>query len=232
MFRSHVLILAVVVFSLTLSGCISAQSMVDPGFPKVTYDDVKKRPEPLRLNLAVEFQRNGEHQPKVDSTIQDHAERVLRASGVITPTTDGPDGDIRIVMNHIADKGTAVAKGIGTGLTFGLATSTVTDSYEMDVMVNAKGKTAQKRGIRHALHTTVGNAALPGSAWVQIEPSAVEVDRCLEVLHVPEAAGHALDLLNLAVEPLAHRVGHRMLVVGQDVIDVPADGLGCLADRL
>jgi len=164
MFRASFRVIAVVVFALTLSGCISARSMVDPGFQKVTYDDVKRRSEPLRLKLAVEFQRNGEHFPKVDSTIQDQAERVLRASGVITPTADGPDGDIRVVVNNIADKGTAIAKGIGTGLTFGLAASVVTDSYEMDVMVNSKGKTAEKRGIRHAIHTTVGNALLPEAA--------------------------------------------------------------------
>ena len=53
----------------------------------------------------------------------------------------------------------------------------------------------------------------------------MEVDRRLEVLDVAEAAGHALDRLDLAVEPLAHRVGDRMLVVGQDVVDVPADRL-------
>lgn len=51
--------------------------------------------------------------------------------------------------------------------------------------------------------------ALPGLAWIQIESAIVEVDRRLEVLDVAKATGHALDLLNLAVEPLAHRVGHR-----------------------
>src|SRR6185437_2243149 len=74
--------------------------------------------------------------------------------------------------------------------------------------------------------------ALPGSAWVQIEPSAVEVDGCLEVLDVAETAGHALDLLNLALESLTHRVGHRMLVVGHDVVDVPTNRLSRLAHRL
>ena len=59
----------------------------------------------------------------------------------------------------------------------------------------------------------------------------MEVDGCLEVRDVPEAARHALDLLNLDVESLTHRVGHRMLVVGQDVVDVPADRLRRLADR-
>jgi hypothetical protein len=56
-------------------------------------------------------------------------------------------------------------------------------------------------------------------------PSAVEVDGRLEMLTVTKAAGHALDLLNLAVESLTHGVGHRMLVVGQDIIDVPPNRL-------
>jgi hypothetical protein len=51
------------------------------------------------------------------------------------------------------------------------------------------------------------------------------------VLGVAEPEGHALDLLDLAVEPLAHRVGDRMVVVGQDVVDVSADRLCRLAYR-
>ena len=74
--------------------------------------------------------------------------------------------------------------------------------------------------------------AVPGLAWVKIESPAVEVDGRLEILEVPESAGHALDLLNLAVESLAHRVGHPVLVVGQDVVDVPVDRLGRFANRL
>ena len=60
----------------------------------------------------------------------------------------------------------------------------------------------------------------------------MEVDDRLEVLDVPESAGHALDLLNLAVESLAHRVGRRMLEVGQDVVNVPANRLSRLANGL
>ena len=49
----------------------------------------------------------------------------------------------------------------------------------------------------------------------------MKVDRRLEVLGIPEATRHTLDLLNLAVESLTHRIRHRMLVVGHDVVDVP-----------
>jgi hypothetical protein len=41
-----------------------------------------------------------------------------------------------------------------------------------------------------------------------IETDGVEVDSRLEVLDIPEAAGHASDFLNLAIEPLAHRASH------------------------
>ncbi len=56
-------------------------------------------------------------------------------------------------------------------------------------------------------------------------------DGRLEVRKVSEAAGHTLDSLKFAVESLAHRVGHWRLVVGQNVMDVPADRLSRLANR-
>ncbi len=59
----------------------------------------------------------------------------------------------------------------------------------------------------------------------------MEIDRRLEMLDVAEAVGHVLDLLDLAVEPLAHRVGDRMVVIGQDVLDMPADRFCCLVHR-
>jgi hypothetical protein len=45
------------------------------------------------------------------------------------------------------------------------------------------------------------------------------------MLGVAETTGYAFDVLGLAVEPLASRVGDRMLVVGQDVVDVPTMAL-------
>ncbi len=70
---------------------------------------------------------------------------------------------------------------------------------------------------------------LPTLAWVKIQPATVKIDSRLEVLDVTETAGHVLDLLNLTVESLAPCVGHGMLVVRQDVVDMPAHRLGRLA---
>lgn len=98
-----VVLLAIVTFG--IGGCMSPKSFVDPAYPKVSYDQITKRQSPLRLNLTVEFQRNGEHLPKVDSTLRDNTERVLRASGVIVPVSDASEGQIRVVVNNIADRG-------------------------------------------------------------------------------------------------------------------------------
>jgi len=77
--------------------------------------------------------------------------------------------------------------------------------------------------------STLKNMGLPTLAWVKIQSSTVKIDSRLEILDVTEPAGHVLDLLNLTVESLAHCVGHGMLVVRQDVVNMSAHRLGRLA---
>ena len=71
--------------------------------------------------------------------------------------------------------------------------------------------------------------ALPGLAWARIKPSTMKVDGRLEVFDVTVAANPVFALLNLAVESFTHRIGHRMLEVGQDILDMPRNRLGRLA---
>lgn len=52
----------------------------------------------------------------------------------------------------------------------------------------------------------------------------MEVDRCLAILTITEAARHVHDLLNSAGELLTHGVGQLSLVVSQGDIDMSADG--------
>jgi hypothetical protein len=54
----------------------------------------------------------------------------------------------------------AVGKGFGTGLTFGLAGSHVTDGYEMTVRLT-QGTTVTERAYSHAILSTIGNASGP-----------------------------------------------------------------------
>ena len=53
-------LVAVVLCSSALIGCVSPRSFVDPSVPKLSYEDLRKRAEPLKLKVDVEFQRNGQ----------------------------------------------------------------------------------------------------------------------------------------------------------------------------
>jgi hypothetical protein len=172
------MLLSIAVASLMLTGCISPRSFVDPSFPKVAYEDIKKRNEPLRLKLVVEFQRSGKPYPRADSTLRDNAERILRASGMVTPVADPSGGEIKVVVNNFGDVGSAFAKGFGTGLTFGLIGSTVTDGYEMSIFITANGKTISRTGIKHAIHTAIGNTSIPAN--IETFPINVAFEKVLE----------------------------------------------------
>jgi len=169
---------AILLVAAALSGCISPKSVIDPTYPKVAYEDLKRNAEPPRLKLSVEFQRNGSPHPKADPFLRDNAERVLRASGIVTPTSEPGDGEIHIVMNNIADMGSAAAKGFGTGLTFGLVGSTVTDAYEMSVTITIGNRSISRTSIKHAIHTAVGNASLPEG--LETLPPSIAASRVLE----------------------------------------------------
>lgn len=164
--------------ALLLTGCISSKSFVDPTYPKVTYEQLQRRAAPLRLSLTSQFQRNGEPFPRADPILKDNADRVLRASGVVLPVTDKADGQMRIVVNNIADSAAAGAKGFGTGLTFGLVGTTVTDAYEMTVAITVGDKTFTRTAVKHAIHTAIGNTSVPPG--LETLPLQVAFERVLE----------------------------------------------------
>jgi hypothetical protein len=171
------LIFTVVVAAL-LTGCITAKSFVDPSYPKYTYESIKRPATPLKLTLVTEFQRNGERLPRADAALRDNTERIFRASGVIVPTTDSPEGQVKVVVNNVVDRGAAAAKGFGTGLTFGLAGSTVVDAYELTLVISANGKTYSSIAIKHQLFTAIGNTSTPEG--VETVPIGIAFQRVLE----------------------------------------------------
>lgn len=66
-----------------------------------------------------------------------------------------------MIVNNISDLGKAAAKGLGTGLTFVLAGSTVTDYYEMEATLSLNDKVINKINYKHALYSTVGLKKAP-----------------------------------------------------------------------
>ena len=90
--------------------------------------------------------------------------RTLETSKLFAYVTFTPGDSIDrmdVVMNNVGDVGEAVAKGVGTGLTLGLAGSMVTDGYFFTATYQAVGKEPVRKVYKHALHSTVGNAKDP-----------------------------------------------------------------------
>lgn len=148
--------------SLLLWGCTS--SYVDPQYKNVTMADIKAPAEKYRIRLHTEFQTNGTPNERATKLFTERAREALEKTGVVVivaETDTAPAADLRIVMNNVGDVGAAAAKGFGTGLTFGLVGSMVTDGYVFDASYTPQGGNVIKRHYKHAIHTTVGNAEGP-----------------------------------------------------------------------
>ena len=157
---------AVIVLGLFLCGAACAstsKSYVDTSYGKIQYSDIAKPAQPYKLKLKVEFQRNGQHLPAVDSQLMQQVDSVVRASGFATPVGDAePASDsLTIVVNNIADLAEARRKGFTTGSTFFLKGSVVTDNYEMQVTATIGGKTVSRSGYKGAILTAIGRASGP-----------------------------------------------------------------------
>ncbi len=161
-------ITAILIAIALLSGCISTKSYVDPTFSRASYDDIMQVDQRYDAVVEVEFQRNGEVFERAQSEVENYVLRSLRATGVVNPVEKG-GVSLRIVVNNVADLGEAAAKGFGTGLTFGLAGSVVTDYYEVTIEYTDENGNVTTYDYKHALHTTVGNKQAP---MENVEPTS------------------------------------------------------------
>lgn len=164
MFRKIELV-TVLFMCVSVTGCLSTKSYVDPEFRKAAYSDIGKVATKYKGNIDVEFQRNGKHLSKVDKELRTHVEKVFRATGVVELTTEPVELKIKVIANNIADLDEARRKGFATGLTFGAAGTTVTDYYDFTIECQ-NGGTNKSFTYKHAIHTTVGNSPAP----IPVEP--------------------------------------------------------------
>ena len=149
-------IIRILMLSVFLYGCSTPVSYVDQQYSKTKYEDITRLVEPLKLKVNVVFQRNGEPLPAVDNELRGHVERVLRATGVVVPVSTGTTGELDVTVNNVADLAEAAAKGFGTGLTFGVAKSNVTDFYELKASLRIKEKVIYHNNYKHAIHSSIG----------------------------------------------------------------------------
>jgi hypothetical protein len=159
---SRCAVIAFIMLCLALGGCATpSKSFLGGSFPVISYEDIKKPNRPLRLNLAVEFQRNGEPFSKGDVPLKDYASQILRESGVINPVEDQEEGEVKVVLNNVADRSTVAAEQAGARHPLWMIGTTITDAYELSMFITMQGKTISRTGIKHAVHTALGNINIP-----------------------------------------------------------------------
>ena len=79
------------------------------------------------------------------------------------------DGEIRIVLNNVADSGTVAVEASRTGFPLWMVGKLITDAYELSMFISVNGKTLSRTGIQHAVHTAIGNMSVPDN--VQVFPA-------------------------------------------------------------
>src|SRR5262245_19284756 len=172
------------IMMVTLTGCLSIKSYVDPTLPKVGYGDLLARADRRPVALLVAFHRNGEPATLGASTATKTVRGVVEKSNLFSSLLDQPKDDVdqlKIVLDNVADTGDAAGKGAVTGLTFGAKGSQVTDGYIMTATFRAPGKPAVTKVYRHAIHSTIGNADAP-AGLVAEENTQAAFDKVVEGL--------------------------------------------------
>jgi hypothetical protein len=180
--------------TLILHGCITIHSYVDPQYHHASFGDLTRVEPPYALSIKVQYQVNGVDRPKADRSLLDHVERSLRASGVAVPYEGkgDADGEMSVIVNDVGDIKAAAAKGFGTGLTFGLIGSHVSDNYEVTVRLTQVGGVTEQK-YQHAILSTVGNASgPPGLTAVPLAMAVNQVadDIVLNFLKDMQASGN------------------------------------------
>lgn len=176
---SRRIILGSVIISIGLGGCATTPtSFLGASYPQISYNEINKRNVPLRLKLTVEFQRNGEYFPKGDIPLKDYASKILRGSGIISPVDDQEEGEIKVVLNNVADRNTVAAEESSARHPLWMIGTTITDAYELSLFISAQGKTIGRMGIKHAVHTALGNIHIPD--YIQTFPYDKAFGKVLE----------------------------------------------------
>ncbi|QWF15185.1 hypothetical protein [Lysobacter capsici] len=155
--------LAALTLGMSLTGCLSMKMYVDPALPTVAKKDIAAPATPKPVQVLAEFRTKGNANARATAELRPRALAAATESGLFSQVSGDATpgaGQLRVMIDNVAITENAAAKGFGTGLTFGLAGSLVTDGYNATISYTANGKTTETT-VKHAIHTTVGNKAGP-----------------------------------------------------------------------
>jgi hypothetical protein len=162
--RQSLRFVVVLALGVGATGCMTVKSYVDPTLPVMSNTQLPKVQQPRPTTVLFEFKTKGNSNARATSAMDGRVLAAVAQSGMfgqVSTTVTDPNGALlKITIDNVADTGGAVAKGIGTGLTLGLAGSLVTDNYVCTATYTVRGKSYETT-VHHALLSTIGNHSAP-----------------------------------------------------------------------
>ena len=164
--RPWLRVAAALALAALLGGCASVY--VDGAVKEVPASALSKPAKAVPVQVFFEFQTKGVANAQATSLLKAKVLEQINQSGLFASLVEQPSagsGQLSITLNNVPISDDAFSKGFVTGLTFGLAGSQVSDGYICSAKFTpGDGAPAVTKSARHALHTTIGNAAAPGNA--------------------------------------------------------------------
>lgn len=156
--------------STLLTGCVSPMYL-DTATKEVPVAEMKKVANPKPAQLSFEFLSRGAPKSTVTAALKDAITAQVAESGLFAPAVDGqPAAILMITLNNVPVQADKTGSAFLTGMTFGLAGTSVTDGFECTVSYLPVGQDkAIVKLARHAIHVTLGNASPPPTAGKPME---------------------------------------------------------------
>ncbi|WP_310632676.1 MULTISPECIES: hypothetical protein [unclassified Paraburkholderia] len=167
--------------ALSLSACMTIHAYVDPSLGEPHYADLKKPASPQPIQLLFEFQTKGVTNASATEASKPLVHEQLSQSGLFSQVSYDPvpsGRKLSISIDNVPLTDNLAAKGFGSGLTFGLVGTMVTDGYVCTVNYIEPGHDAVTKVVKHAIYATIGNAS--GPAGLQPMPIQQATDTMLK----------------------------------------------------
>jgi hypothetical protein len=161
-------VLVVLLVAAFLPGCATG-FYVDNTLHELTTEEKVKVENPQPVQLLFEFQTKGAPNGRATDMLKEDVRKTVQDSGLFSAVGSEPVPNgavVNVVLNNVPLTDDAYAKGFATGLTLGLAGTTVGDGYICTVDYLPGGRAPKvSKSLRDALYTSVGaNAEKPQNA--------------------------------------------------------------------
>ncbi|CAH0348207.1 hypothetical protein [Aquabacterium sp. CECT 9606] len=152
--------------STLFAGC--ANFYVDNGLRAADTAQITQPASPKPVQLFFSFQTKGTANAQATQQLKGQVTDLVKQSGLFSEIreTAAPDaGVLQLTINNVPLSDDAVSKGIMTGLTLGLAGSTVGDGYVCDLQYTRSDNSPKIQAkANHAIYTSIGASNGPEAA--------------------------------------------------------------------